>query len=83
MKVNTPEPLLLEGHALQSGTGRIALCIGSYLVPDYNPEMSPGRRRVLQAYEYEMFDEGDVYKVGNAEVLEVIASGGRVVITEI
>jgi hypothetical protein len=83
-KFGSKEPLLLGGYGLKSNTGRIALCLEARLVPEYQEkDLSTGRRRVYQTYEYEMFDEGDIYNIGTRDVLDIISSGGRIVITEV
>ena len=79
-------PLLLEGQALMMENGRMALCIAakppllSYHEQPYY-EMAGGYERYQ--WSYEMFDEGNVTNIHDADVREELDRGGKVIIIEI
>ena len=73
-------PLLLEGYALQSSDGRLALCVAAH--PPMTPHIINDEARLSLKWKYEMFDEGDTVIIDNHDVKNTLTSGGRVVIVE-
>jgi len=73
-------PLLLEGQALQSSNGRLALCIAAHA--PMTPHIIEEEARISPIWKYEMFDEGDTVVINNHDVKNTLTSGGRVIIID-
>ena len=76
-------PLLLEGHGLIMGYGRLALCMHAYPPPQH-AEWQQGiwRDNPNQTWEYELFAEGNTIVINNYDVEEELSQGGRVIILD-